>query len=190
MSASIGEAGLVAPQRFSHADRARITPQARRLKTFSSAKHKSCLLSLAAQTQASALPATARACMVSNFYSFFFTNSAHAANHTTTRCWRFDIPNRDPMVTIAYPNHARGVRDNVVAITIRDVARRAHVSVATVSRALAEPQLLREQTRKRVLAAAEQLAYRPNPAARSLITGRTGNIGIIVPDLANPFDPG
>ena len=93
------------------------------------------------------------------------------------------------MVTIAYPNHARGVRDNVVAITIRDVARRAHVSVATVSRALAEPQLLREQTRKRVLAAAEQLAYRPNPAARSLITGKTGNIGIIVPDLDNPFYP-
>ena len=76
-----------------------------------------------------------------------------------------------------------------MAITIHDVARRARVSVATVSRALAEPRLLRERTLRRVLAAAEQLAYRPNPAARSLITGRTGNIGIIVPDLDNPFYP-
>ena len=76
-----------------------------------------------------------------------------------------------------------------MTITIRDVARRARVSVATVSRALAEPRLVREQTLTRVLAAAKQLAYKPNPAARSLITGRTGNIGIIVPDLDNPFYP-
>jgi DNA-binding LacI/PurR family transcriptional regulator len=73
--------------------------------------------------------------------------------------------------------------------TIHDVARRARVSLATVSRALAEPRLLRRETLARVLAAAEHLAYRPNPAARSLITGRTGNIGIVVPDLDNPFYP-
>jgi DNA-binding LacI/PurR family transcriptional regulator len=76
-----------------------------------------------------------------------------------------------------------------VAITIHDVARRARVSVATVSRALAEPQLLRDSTLERVLAVAKQLAYHPNPAAQSLITGKTGNIGIIVPDLGNPFYP-
>jgi len=58
-----------------------------------------------------------------------------------------------------------------------------------VSRALAEPHLLRQSTLKRVLAIARQLAYHPNPAARSLITGKTGNIGIIVPDIANPFYP-
>jgi DNA-binding LacI/PurR family transcriptional regulator len=76
-----------------------------------------------------------------------------------------------------------------MAITIHDVARRAKVSVTTVSRALAEPQLVRGTTLARVLAAAKQLSYRPNPAARSLITGKTGNIGIIVPDLDNPFYP-
>jgi DNA-binding LacI/PurR family transcriptional regulator len=76
-----------------------------------------------------------------------------------------------------------------MAVTIHDVARRARVSVATVSRALATPELVREVTRERVLAAAKHLSYRPNPAARSLITGKTGNIGIIVPDLANPFYP-
>ena len=74
-----------------------------------------------------------------------------------------------------------------VAITIHDVARRARVSVTTVSRALTEPRLVRKSTLARVLAAAKQLAYRPNPAARSLITGKTGNIGIVVPDLENPF---
>ena len=76
-----------------------------------------------------------------------------------------------------------------MAVTIHDVARRAKVSVATVSRALAEPHLLRQSTLERVLAIARQLAYQPNPAARGLITGKTGNIGIIVPDIANPFYP-
>ena len=70
-----------------------------------------------------------------------------------------------------------------MAVTIHDVARRAKVSVTTVSRALGEPRLVREATLERVLAAAKHLSYRPNLAARGLITGRTGNIGIIVPDL-------
>ncbi|CCH33739.1 LacI family DNA-binding transcriptional regulator [Actinosynnema sp. NPDC047251] len=73
-----------------------------------------------------------------------------------------------------------------MAITIRDVARRAQVSVATVSRALTTPDLVRAETRSRVLAAATELGYRPNRAARGLITGRTGNIGIVVPDLGDP----
>jgi DNA-binding LacI/PurR family transcriptional regulator len=74
--------------------------------------------------------------------------------------------------------------------TIHDVARRAKVSVTTVSRAMTQPHLLRPETRARVLSAAKRLDYHPNRAARSLITGKTGNIGIIVPDLANPFYPG
>jgi DNA-binding LacI/PurR family transcriptional regulator len=44
-----------------------------------------------------------------------------------------------------------------------------------------------EPTRRRILAEAERLGYLPDPAARRLITGRSGNIGLIVPDLANPF---
>jgi DNA-binding LacI/PurR family transcriptional regulator len=77
-----------------------------------------------------------------------------------------------------------------LAVTIHDVARRARVSVTTVSRALTRPQLLRRETRERVLAVAAELAYRPNLAARGLITGKTGNLGIVVPDIANPFYPG
>jgi LacI family transcriptional regulator len=71
--------------------------------------------------------------------------------------------------------------------SIRDVARRANVSLATVSRAFAEPGLVRAETLERVLAVAEELHYRPSRAARSLTTGKTGNIGLVVPDLGNPF---
>jgi DNA-binding LacI/PurR family transcriptional regulator len=76
-----------------------------------------------------------------------------------------------------------------LAVTIKDVARAAGVSPSTVCRALASPHLVRPETGERVRAAARELGYRPNRAARGLITGRTGNLGIIVPDLANPFFP-
>jgi DNA-binding LacI/PurR family transcriptional regulator len=75
-------------------------------------------------------------------------------------------------------------------VTIHDVARRAAVSPSTVSRALSASNLVRGATRDRVLAAAKELRYEPNLAARSLITGRTGNLGIVVSDLSNPFYTG
>ncbi len=75
-------------------------------------------------------------------------------------------------------------------VTIHDVARRAAVSPSTVSRALSTPNLVRAATRDRVLAAVKELGYQPNLAARSLITGRTGNLGIVVSDLGNPFYTG
>jgi LacI family transcriptional regulator len=76
-----------------------------------------------------------------------------------------------------------------VSVTIHDVAKAAKVSPSTVSRAYTMPELLRPDTRERVLTAARKLGYQPNKAARGLITGRTGNIGLIVPDLSNPFFP-
>ncbi|WP_433222703.1 LacI family DNA-binding transcriptional regulator [Dactylosporangium sp. CS-047395] len=75
-------------------------------------------------------------------------------------------------------------------VTIKDVARAAGVSASTVSRALATPDLVRAGTRLRVQQAVAALDYHPNRAARGLITGRTGNLGLLVPDLANPFFPG
>lgn len=77
-----------------------------------------------------------------------------------------------------------------MAATIRHVARAAGVSPSTVSRALARAELVSPPTRDRVLRAAEQLGYQPSRVARALVTGRTGNLGLIVPDLANPFFPG
>lgn len=74
-----------------------------------------------------------------------------------------------------------------MAVTIRDVARAAGVSISTVSRALSSPEQVALETRLRVEDAARTLSYRPNRAARGLITGRTGSIGLVVPDLENPF---
>jgi DNA-binding LacI/PurR family transcriptional regulator len=78
-------------------------------------------------------------------------------------------------------------RNGGSAPSIRDVARSANVSLATVSRAFAAPGLVRAETLQRVLTVAEELHYRPSRAARSLTTGKTGNIGVVVPDLGNPF---
>jgi DNA-binding LacI/PurR family transcriptional regulator len=74
-----------------------------------------------------------------------------------------------------------------VPASIHDVARHAGVSVATVSRSFSAPETVRGSTRERVLTAAADLHYAPNRAARGLITGRTGNVGVIVPDLGNPY---
>jgi LacI family transcriptional regulator len=76
-----------------------------------------------------------------------------------------------------------------VPVTIRDVARASGVHVSTVSRTFSAPHLVNAETRSRVLSTAESLGYRPNRAARALITGRTHNIGLIVADIANPFFP-
>ncbi|MFD7919235.1 LacI family DNA-binding transcriptional regulator [Streptomyces sp. NPDC059740] len=70
--------------------------------------------------------------------------------------------------------------------TIKDVAERAGVSVATVSRVLNGISPVAE-TRARVLAAVEQLGYRPNSVARALRTARTGTLGLVIGDLTNPF---
>jgi LacI family transcriptional regulator/LacI family repressor for deo operon, udp, cdd, tsx, nupC, and nupG len=72
-------------------------------------------------------------------------------------------------------------------MTIRDVALRASVSPATVSRVFSQPETVAVETRRRVLAAAEELQYAPNPVARSLARRRTDNLGIVVPDIANSF---
>ncbi|HEX6060145.1 MAG TPA: LacI family DNA-binding transcriptional regulator [Gemmatimonadaceae bacterium] len=72
-------------------------------------------------------------------------------------------------------------------VTIRDVARRAGVSVATVSRVYTGRGPVHESTRTRVVAAARELRYTPDAAARSLITRRTETLGVLLPDLYGEF---
>jgi DNA-binding LacI/PurR family transcriptional regulator len=72
-------------------------------------------------------------------------------------------------------------------MSIRQVATRAGVSPATVSRVFTQPDAVAEDTRRRVRAAADELGYVPNPVARSLARGRSGNLGIVVQDIANSF---
>src|ERR1700739_3519606 len=70
---------------------------------------------------------------------------------------------------------------------IRDVARKAGVSVATVSFALNGQPGVAEDTRQRILAAAAQLGYRANTQAQALRRGRTTTYGLVIRNFSNPF---
>ena len=70
---------------------------------------------------------------------------------------------------------------------MKDVARDLGVSVMTVSKVLRDHPDVGDETRERVLARVKELEYRPNFAARSLVTGRTYLVGLVVPDLLHPF---
>jgi LacI family transcriptional regulator len=74
-----------------------------------------------------------------------------------------------------------------VAVTIRDVARAAGVSVATVSRVFNNSGPVHEETRARIREVARELRYTPNSAARSLITARSNTLGVLLPDLYGEF---
>lgn len=76
-----------------------------------------------------------------------------------------------------------------MAASIKDVAKEAGVSIATVSRVLNDIDVVNEETKKKVKDAIQKLGYRPNIVARSLKTQRTKTIGILVPDISNQFYP-
>ncbi len=71
--------------------------------------------------------------------------------------------------------------------SIHDVAKRAGVSTATVSRALSRPDVVSPDTRRKVLQAVKHLGYAPNFAAKHLRTLRSGKLLVTVPDISNPF---
>lgn len=75
----------------------------------------------------------------------------------------------------------------MAAATIRDVARRAQLSVATVSRALNGFDNVSEQARERITAAVSELGYVPHAGARSLSLARNNAIGVVLPDLHGEF---
>ncbi len=70
---------------------------------------------------------------------------------------------------------------------LKDIARDLGVSPVTVSKVLRNHPDIGDETRERVLARVKELDYRPNLAARSLVTGRTYLVGLVVPDLLHPF---
>ena len=74
-----------------------------------------------------------------------------------------------------------------VMASIGDVAKRAGVSLGTASRAINGNPAVSPQLRERVLAAAAELDYRPNALARALRSSRTHSLGLILPDVTNPF---
>lgn len=76
-------------------------------------------------------------------------------------------------------------------MNITDVARRAGVSITTVSRVLNNTggYPVKAATRERVLSAVEELGYRPNDLARGLLSKRSRTIGLLIPDISNPYYP-
>jgi LacI family transcriptional regulator len=74
-----------------------------------------------------------------------------------------------------------------MSVTIRDVARRAGVSISTVSRVLNDTCPVGEDKRRSVVEAAQALGYRPNPAARSLLGKKTGGLGVLLPYVSGEF---
>jgi DNA-binding LacI/PurR family transcriptional regulator len=76
-----------------------------------------------------------------------------------------------------------------LAVSIKDVAARAAVSIATVSHVLNGTRVTRPRTRERVLAAVRELGYSQNQAARNLARGTSSLLGLIVSDVRNPFFP-
>jgi LacI family transcriptional regulator len=74
-----------------------------------------------------------------------------------------------------------------MAVNMKDIARELGVSMVTVSKALRQHPDISKKTRERVEAKADEMGYRLNLAARSLVTGRSLLIGLIVPDLIHPF---
>jgi DNA-binding LacI/PurR family transcriptional regulator len=72
-------------------------------------------------------------------------------------------------------------------ITISDVAKAAGVATSTVSRALTQPGRVSEDMRRRVESVARELGYSPNPQARSLTSGRTHSMALLIPGATNPY---
>src|SRR5437868_863429 len=72
-------------------------------------------------------------------------------------------------------------------VRMKDIARDLGVSIVTVSKVLRGHSDISEETRNRVRQRMKELNYRPNPAARTLVTGRTFSMGLVVPDLVHPF---
>lgn len=75
----------------------------------------------------------------------------------------------------------------VAEVRLRDVARRSGVSVATVSRVLNGKPFVSSEVRDRVLVVTRELGYRPDVAARSMRTGTTGAVALVVSDISNPL---
>lgn len=76
-----------------------------------------------------------------------------------------------------------------MSVNSKEIAVRAGVSQATVSRVLNNKPNVREETRQRILRVIEEMGYYPNAEARSLVTKKTTRIGLVVSDILNPFYP-
>src|SRR5690606_18344648 len=94
---------------------------------------------------------------------------------------------RPAAAVIVYTAAALSTRRRNVGATIKDVAREAGVSVATVSRFFNNSGPVKQETAQRIEEVARRMRYAPNSAAQSLSTRRTSTIGVLLPDLHGEF---
>lgn len=74
-----------------------------------------------------------------------------------------------------------------MSVTIKDVAKKANVSISTVSRVINDSKPVSDEIKKRVLEVIRETGYTPNPVARSLVMKKSRTIGVIVPDIASSY---
>lgn len=72
-------------------------------------------------------------------------------------------------------------------VTIKDIAAKAGVSAVTVSRALNDKPYTKKETKERIIKIANEMGYTPNALAKSLVTRKTNTIGVLIPDILDPF---
>lgn len=99
------------------------------------------------------------------------------------------MPKAGKWCILEFDIKGKGLKKMKHMVTANDVAKLAGVSQSSVSRVYFEGAKVSEKTRAKVLAAAEQLGYRPNEFARSLITNKTKIIGLVMKGVENPFYP-
>lgn len=84
-------------------------------------------------------------------------------------------------------NYWKGVAKTNKEITIKDVAKQAGVSVATVSRVMNGRDRVSEATRKKILKIIEEMNFVPNTMAASMVNKKTNMLSVVVPEIQNPF---
>lgn len=105
----------------------------------------------------------------------------HLIDNTNFRLYNDDSANGSAI------GNANGEWDMTKRVTMHDVAQAAGVSLMTVSRVVNDKDDVSQATRERVMEVVRELNFRPSSIARGLATQRTGTIGLVVPDISNPF---
>src|SRR5699024_4682287 len=82
---------------------------------------------------------------------------------------------------------AKSRNESQMKVTLSDVARAAGISTSTASRALSSPQKVNTETARRIQQIAKRMGYVANRQPRAKVKAPTGMLGLIVPDIANPF---
>ena len=136
--------------------------------------------------------ARCRCCSARSTSAGAASRSSSSTTSSTARCRRRPII--DSGVDVVTKDERRRLRreveeDGERQLNIGEIARRAHVSTATVSRTLNQTGAVRPETARKVWRVAAALNYYPNSHARALVSGRSRLLGLIVSDITNPFFP-